>query len=492
MSILNVSQETLLSSLVKHNPWWEDQNYSFHLSKKRAYFKNFKNLVLNKNIQRAVILMGPRRVGKTVMLRQLIDDVLKQKQFSSYNIFFISVDDPIYSNVSLEEFISLFHKKTQHNIKTKKLVIFDEIQYLKDWERHLKVLIDKYPHIKFVASGSSAAALKRQSTESGAGRFTDFFLPPLTFKEFIDLSKKNKPNNIKKWNEEFINYINFGGYPEPIFNEEIRKNVRRFIGQDVVDKVLLRDLPNLYGIQDIQELNSLLTMVAFNSGLEINLESLSKKSNVTKNTIQKYLTYLESAFLIRRVYRIDDSCKRFQRERYFKVYLTNPSMYSALFGQVKETGDDISNIIETTVFSQYFHKDYSFGDQLYFARWKRLKRNNKDLEVDLVITNEQYKIKTLLEIKWRDRHLKQINDNLEGLLNLAVKHKLNKVLTTSRTTELYNSKRKAYDVIEHKYKGKNVTIVCVPCSVFCYYIGKIILQDGGINMNTIKSIEKDQ
>jgi len=481
MSLLNISEDTLLFSLTKYNPWWESQSYSFHLSKKRAYFKNFKDLVLNKNIRRAVILMGPRRVGKTVMLRQLVDDAMKEKMFSPPNIFFISIDDPIYNGLSLEEFIHLFQKRTKHNMKTKKLVLFDEVQYLKDWERHLKVLMDQYPHIKFVASGSSAATLKRQSIESGVGRFTDFFLPPLTFEEFIDLSPTSKPKSIKKWNEEFINYINFGGYPEPIFNEDIRKNIRRFIGQDVVDKVLLRDLPNLYGIQDIQELNSLLTMVAFNSGREINLESLSKKSNVAKNTIQKYLTYLESAFLIRRVYRVDDSCKRFKRERHFKVYLTNPSMYSALFGPVKDTNKSIGSIIETAVLSQCFHKDYySVEDQLYYARWKR---NNVELEVDLIITDRQHRPKILLEIKWGDHHLKNI-DASRGLLDMAVKCKLNKPLTTSKI--------KKYDIIKYNYKSRDLQIVHIPCSILCYYIGKLRLRDGGIIETVVKDIEKDQ
>ena len=132
----------------------------------------------------------------------------------------------------------------------------------------------------------------------------------MTFKEFIDLSQKSKPRSNKKWNQELINYINFGGYPEPIFNEEMRKNIGKFIGQDVIDKVLLKDLPVLYGIQNIQELNKLLIMVAFNSSKEINLDKLSKNSSIAKNTIQKYLTYLESAFLIRKVYRLDDSCKK--------------------------------------------------------------------------------------------------------------------------------------------------------------------------------------
>lgn len=471
MSLLDVSPEALLSSLTKYNPWWEDRNYSFHFTKKREYFKNFKNLVLNKNIQRSVILMGPRRVGKTVMLQQLVDDVLNNRKLSPLNVFYISVDDPVYHNISLEKFVILFQQKTKHSIKTKKLVIFDEIQYFKNWERHLKVLTDKYPHIKFVASGSSAAALKRQSTESGAGRFTDFFLPPLTFKEFIDLSKKDKPRSIKKWNEEFINYINFGGYPEPIFNEDIQKNVRKFIGQDIIDKVLSRDLPALYGIQDIQELNSLLTKVAFNSGQEINLESLSQKSRIAKNTIQKYLTYLESSFLIRRVYRVDGSCKKFKRERYFKVYLTNPSLYSALFGLVKDTDNNIGSIIETAVFSQHFHTEDSFRKQIFYAKWK----NNSDKfdEVDVVWTDESYNPKVLLEIKWSDLHVGRPGD-LKGLLNMAVKHQLKTVSTTSKT------KRGS---IRHTYKGCDINILFWPCAEFCYDLG-------GINRRLVKGLEK--
>src|SRR5690606_4611236 len=84
----------------------------------------------------------------------------------------------------------------QDAIKTDNLkdcsVFFDEIQYLKDWERHLKVLVDSYPDTKFIVSDSAAAALKWHSTESGAGRFTDFMLPTLTFQEFIHLKQKER------------------------------------------------------------------------------------------------------------------------------------------------------------------------------------------------------------------------------------------------------------------------------------------------------------
>ena len=75
--------------------------------------------------------------------------------------------------------------------------------------------------------------------------------------------------------------------------------------------MLLRDLPSLYGIQDIQELNSLFTTLAFNSADEVSLEALSKDSGVSKNTLKKYIEYLEAAFLIRKVHRVDENARRF-------------------------------------------------------------------------------------------------------------------------------------------------------------------------------------
>ena len=158
----------------------------------------------------------------------------------------------------------------------------------------VKSLVDTRANIKAVVSGSAAAALKLKSDESGAGRFTDILLPPLTFYEYLELLNEGdivtKPNfqtnDIKSLNEKFIYYLNFGGYPEVIFSPQIQSDPARFIKSDIIDKVLLRDLPSLYGISDIQELNYLFTTLAFNTANEVSLEELSKNSGVAKNTIK--------------------------------------------------------------------------------------------------------------------------------------------------------------------------------------------------------------
>ena len=95
--------------------------------------------------------------------------------------------------------------------------------------------------------------------------------------------------DIVKLNELFIDYINYGGYPEVVFSEKIRESPGQFIRHDIIDKVLLRDLPSLYGISDVQELNSLFTMIAYHSGAQFSYESLSKESGVRKDTLKKYI-----------------------------------------------------------------------------------------------------------------------------------------------------------------------------------------------------------
>ena len=326
--------------------------------------------------------MGPRRVGKTVLLRHAIR-VLLERGARPARIFYVSVDHPLFNGLGLGDLLSAWEEAAGVSIgEEEAFVFFDEIQYLRDWERHLKVLIYQHPSVRFVASGS-AAALKLKSQESGAGRFTDFLLPPLTFSEYLSLTG-NPPGgpvgpgldvDVEELNRRFVSYVNFGGYPEGALSPEIQADPGRFVKADIIDKVLLRDLPSLYGIEDVQELNALFTTLAFNSANEVSLEGLSKKSGVAKNTLKRYIEYLEAAFLLEVVHRVDRNARRFQRATAFKVYLTNPSMRAALFAPVGAEDPATGDLVETAVFAQWFHA----RPPIHYARWDR-----EGGEVDLV------------------------------------------------------------------------------------------------------------
>lgn len=309
MEYTEILEKQILGRLRVDNPWWTENQIESDYKEMtpRLYLDIFYPLITETSIKRAVILMGPRRVGKTVMIYHTIQRLISNG-ISPRNIIYISVETPIYNNILLEQLFNLAKQalgKPQDDMMEKYFVFFDEIQYLKNWEVNLKTLVDTYRNVKFVASGSAAAELKKRSDESGAGRFTDFSLPPLLFYEYVHLRKqkhlmiKTSVNwygkdipcyntfDINKTNELFLNYINYGGYPEVVFSPGIQENPGQYIRHDIIDKVLLRDLPSLYGITDVQELNSLFTMLAYHSGMQLSYESLAQESGVKKDLLRK-------------------------------------------------------------------------------------------------------------------------------------------------------------------------------------------------------------
>lgn len=462
-----VEREQLIERMKVENPWWNSPEILPAYLKKlrpRAYLELFFPLAENRSVRRAVVLMGPRRVGKTVMIHHTIEKLIKNG-FPPTRIAYFSVDHPLYNGLSLEEFIKLFSETNKiDNNSVPTYIFFDEIQYLKNWEIHLKKIVDDYPNVKAISSGSAAAALKLKSTESGAGRFTDFLLPLLTFYEYLDLvgelslinlkdTQENKfdyysSSDVDLLNRNFTDYINYGGYPEVVLSDEIREDPARFIKNDIIDKVLLRDLPSLYGIQDVQELNYLFTTLAFNTANEISLEELSKNSGVAKNTIKKYLDYLEAAFLIRIIHRVDRSGKRFRRANYFKVYLTNPSIRAALFSPVKSNESQFGPLVETAVFAQWFQ--YEGDGPLYYARWKKG-------EIDLVSISPNRKFSWATEVKWSDSY----PDNMAKLSHIVKFCHLNNLPNIRITTK----------TITRTTEHQNISFEFTPASIYSFNVG---------------------
>ena len=448
------------------NTWWNGAGIREDYSRlrPRAYFERFAELVEQSGVRRAVVLMGPRRVGKTVLLHHVIDRLLGSGNYAPHDIGYASLDQPLYARLSIEELAEEV-RQASGNPSGPRALFLDEIQYLADWERHLKAFVDAHPDIRCVVSGSAAAALRLKSMESGAGRFTDFLLPPLTFHEYLDLQgieglvelvtdRDYRLVDVEELNRHFVDYVNFGGFPEAVFSPAIRRDPTRYIGADIVDKVLLRDLPSLYGIQDVQELYALFMTLVFNTAGEVSLDELSKRSGVTKPTIKRYLEYLEAAFLIRIVHRIDRNARRFRRTTSFKVYVTTPALRCALFGPVTAEDEEMGPIAETAVFAQWFHADLN----LHYARW----RNG---EVDIVLLDRQQSPDWCVEVKWSNRHF-QNPGMLKGLKEFAKRHPRAFLLATTRTD---------MGRTQHWDDGSNLYFT--PTSLYCYMVGHKAIRD---------------
>lgn len=457
--IMAFDEKILSNRIEKDHVWWENEPVPFCELSKRRYYPGFYSLIKEKTLHRAVVLMGPRRIGKTVMMYQAIYDLIEEG-IDPEKVLYFSLDTPLYTNIALDQLIQLAIEPQGIDIEGC-YIFFDEIQYFKDWEIHLKVLVDRNRNTKFIASGSAAAALRMKSIESGAGRFSDFFLPPLTFSEYIDLNGYDNlleeinvnfggsrpfysTKDIDQLNDHFYDYINFGGFPEIALNKAEVKNPERVIQKDITDKVIMKDLPSLFGIENTLELQQFFNVLSYRTGEILNFRSVSQETKTDNKTVRKYLEYLESAFLIKVLHRVDVTAKRFKNITQFKVYLTNPSLFTGLFGKIEMNDERFPHLVETAVFAQYLHREY---DYLRYAHWKR---NGKEGEVDLIQLSTNFqRAYWALEVKWSD------SPKVDKLKFFMRKNGIEKGIVTSRTI---------FDDRED--------LLIVPNSVYAYVVGK--------------------
>ena len=222
-------------------------------------------------------------------------------------------------------------------------------------------------------------------------------------------------------------------------------------------------MPSLYGIRDVQELNRFFTYLAYNTGQEFSFENMSNDSGIAKDVIRKYLEYLESAFLIKVLNKIDVNAKRLKRITSFKVYLTNPSLRTALFSPLTETDQEMGNMVETAILSQWMHRE---NLDLNYARWKNGKQEG---EVDMVLVDSKmFKPVWAVEVKWSDRYFNK-PEELKSLLKFTEANNLDKaVITTIEKTGKIDIQEKA--------------LTFIPSSVYAYNVGVNTLKQKGNNM----------
>ena len=201
----------------------------------------------------------------------------------------------------------------------------------------------------------------------------------------------------------------------------------------------------------MQELNALFMTLAYNTAGEVSLDALSRQSGVSKPTIRRYLEYLEAAFLIKVVHRVDQNARRFKRANRFKVYVTTPALRCALFGPVSENDAEMGQLAETAVFAQWFHTDR----RLHYARWK-------ESEVDIVYLDPAFRQEPrwCVEVKWSDRPPSH-PEELSGVFTLANRYPTISACVTTRTIETQSD----------SWPGAN-PLKFTPTSLYCYTVGR--------------------
>lgn len=413
------SKEGILKVLTAYNPWWKTGTVNPKMSKtyKRFAFHEAMKRLDQTDIRRTVVLTGTRRVGKTTIQYQMIETLL-ERGVAPQKIVFISMDHPMLKLGGVNDILECYHE----NIYAEQDVyyFFDEIQYAQDWDKWLKTIYDMQPDTQVVATGSASPALIKGNQESGAGRWTVIQVPTMSFYEYcelLNLERPELPKNLKmtqmlhitqqdrtkimlqlsKVQNHFTRYLQVGGFPELALadNDIMAQQIMR---EDVVDKVLKRDLPSLYNIRNATELERIFLYLCNVSSEIVSIDAIAKElSGVSRPTVENYIQYLESANLIYQSWPVDMAGKRVLKAKP-KIYIADAAIRNAVLMDDSLLTDpvEMGKIVETAVYKHvaafYYQKATSVG---YFRGGK------KNKEIDIVVDYHNSS-NILIEVKYRE------------------------------------------------------------------------------------------
>lgn len=347
--------------LERFNPWWKTNRVKIEWLKefKRKLFFDVERFLDKRQI---VLIWGLRRLGKTTLLFQLIDGLLKK--VSSKNVLYFSFDEISFDfKEVLEDYQKIVLNKTFDEVKEKIWVFFDEVHKVKDWENKLKVYYDLYPNVKFFVSGSASVALRKKSNESLAGRVFDFVLKPLDFEEFLEMSGmdlKKIRENPDLWKREilprFHHYIKFGMFPE-LVNEENEEIARKYLLNNVIERIIYKDLPEEFELKDIELLKNLVFLIGKKPGMILNYKAISKDLGRDQRTIANYFEYLEFGLLVKFVFNYRGSPIASVRKMK-KAYLASPNI-AMVYNQNLETIFPfmLENLVLINTNAKFFYKN---------------------------------------------------------------------------------------------------------------------------------------
>lgn len=379
-----ISDNDLFQRLVFDNPWWSlrpETEVRFKQPNQRVQFPAIRQRFLTLSPARALVLAGPLRAGKTVLMRQMIASLIRDG-VPPTAVFYAPLTTPSYTTTDIGTLFEMFCRRFRHGPDAKLYVMFDEVQYLPEWRRDVLALAEARPNARFLCAVSSLAPALTTGQTSDDGRLETYVLPPLSFLEFLRFRGSEdtlfgkdaagvrvfREAEVPTLNEEFLRYINFGGFPEGILTRTEGAPAPTFVRDGLADRVLHKDLGSLSAINDTSELNRLFAILTFNTGREISIEDLAGLTGTAKNTLRKYLDHLESSFLIRRLRRVDQNAEAFQRAVAFRAYLTTPCLYTALFGPLGWDSEALPRLILNALVAQVL--DAADFDTFAYASWR--------------------------------------------------------------------------------------------------------------------------
>lgn len=401
--------------LIKQNPHWRDEHTTVP-EFERDLLQELHRYLSYKQI---LAIIGLRRVGKTILLKQMMKKLTVPQQ----NICYISFDDIDYQNYTVaEDLINYFLEFSDKH--TQRYLFLDEVQKLPSWADLLKTYYDTEENLKIILSGSASLDLTLHK-ETLAGRLLTFQLPVLTFTEYARYFNNNislKTQDIVReydlsfadkretYQELLKDYLIKGAFPELLPVPLTEKDyIKKYIKESVIEKAIT-DISRLMN-EDEKIIYDLYRLLANSNARLFEIVNLSSILKVNRNKISTYINLLEKSFLLTISYNFTTSVAK-QIRVSKKQYIAHSSLVIALLDYPFEVRDTelaghliegcVANCLETPGFWRSSQKD----------------------EVDFVVHRQ-----LPLEVKYQT----QINNNdVRSLLKFCKKFHVNKGIVVTK------------------------------------------------------------
>lgn len=406
------------------------------------------------SLKKISMIVGPRRVGKSILIKHIAAELI-EKGTKAKNILYYSLEDP-YLKLFCDNLIKDTFDYWLENIAGEgdKYVFFDEIHFVDEWYKWLKVIYDRHKDIKIFVSGSSSLALQMEANAYLRGRYIIHEIFPLTFMQFLKLKKRDIDNSelnsfkvdelLDRYKADFRQFLLVGGFPEFL---EVRETEKWFqvLKASVSNKAIYEDIAATFKIRNVKILEQILAFIVANQSRILSYEKINEVANLKHEILTNYIEYLKSTYTIIEILKFAKSVKE-QLKSQKKFLCMDQGLRNALLKDYEIKEDNEGFIIENVV-----------GVHAYVECLKndsRIMYYKTNGEADFIIKNKKLAI---IEVKYQEN----ISQNdIE---------KVTEIMKKIGCKEAYIITKNDFRVI--KKDGK---IVLVPALIFCLYPHKFL------------------
>lgn len=472
--MVKISQEELTAVLGQFNPWWRGQAISDLPAWRRAAWLEIQRWIIQPPAPRAVLLSGARQIGKTTLLQQCISGLLSAG-VPPANILYATFDHPLLKLAGIDAVLEAWRHR-EPRADGPEYLFLDEAQFIREWGTWVKHQVDFVRGRRIIFTGSAMPLLEAEQ-ESGVGRWHVIRLTTLSFYEYLQIKKVQLPTlpavssltelfdrspgellhiqeTAKPYAGHFHEYLVRGGFPQAAQVESITQ-AQRLLREDIIDKVLKRDMTALFGVRRILDLEQTFLYLCMHDGGLLDMPALCSNLEVKRPTAQHFIELLEATHLIYRL-RPFGYGKEVLRGRY-KIYLADAAIAPAVLLKGKAVLEDpvaLGVATETAVFKHLFARYYS--RQVRFTYW----RGKRDHEVDLVAQLGEELIP--FEVKYRAERAGA--RRLKGLFELCKDKRIGRGYVVTKSLDDFGPLSSS--------ETPATKIMRIPAPLLCYWMGE--------------------